>query len=160
MISVLTCCVCFHPVLLFFLMHLWLCGQVSTRWGFREEIVLGAGRKAESCFNGFLLQNTSKISQAFFFTLSLLSFVDQYKPDSWFGFDFKMRILLKVVWKLKLPEALILLVPLWASEASLLALTPFEPMLEHAGSTAWNSVEHNESVAFGQSHKQRRPFGK
>lgn len=47
-------------------MHLWLCGQVSTRWGFREEIVLGAGRKAEGWFNGFLLQTTSKISKVFF----------------------------------------------------------------------------------------------
>lgn len=114
----------FHSVLPFFFMHLWLCGQVSIRWGFREEIVLRAGKNAEGWINGFLLQTTSKNLKGFSF-VSLLSFVDQFKTDSWFGFDFEMRILLKVVWKLKLPEALVPLVPLWASEASLLVLPPF-----------------------------------
>lgn len=43
------------------------------------------------------ISNPLPKSPRLFFFLSLLSFVDQYKPDSWFGFDFKMRILLKVV---------------------------------------------------------------
>lgn len=127
-----------------------MCGQVSIGWGSNEEIVLRGGSKAEGWFNGFLLQTTSKVSKAFLFSVVFFSFVDQFKTDS-LDFNFEMQTLLKAAWKLKLPEALVLLVPLWASEFSSSAFPLFEPTLEHAGSTAWNAVGHNESVALDKS---------
>lgn len=71
-----------------------VCGQVFTRWPFRQEIALRAGREAQSWFNGLLLQTTSKISKAF-----LLPVVFPLLPSLKLAFGLDLTLKCKFFWK-------------------------------------------------------------